>query len=687
MRVLIFCLLMMSFTSDGTSQAIRMYAYPHADTMRLIWLPDGFKTWEDGIEQGFKLYRSTIMDNGILATQEEQNDSKVFIGKFVCEGEDSWMSSLDTTDQWEVLAAGMVYGDFEVEPSSEIYKLGYMMDSEVGHSNRHLFNIIGVSNSGVAAEKMGYTHTDTGLIAGNIYQYEISLGESEAIINNIVVQAGRKPEWRKIEQFNIKNTPGGILARWEIVGEYTNYEVYRSIDGINWEMINDVPVMTVVGVTEGTYLDQSVEGEKEYYYRVRGKTIFGLWGPYSEELLIKRMVEPEEGTLIITSFEEKEKGVKIGWQYNGEAQLNELLVLYSEAYDGPYREIEFSKIEGSENVQVIEALKSGYIQVAGLDEYGRVIRSVRRLYNPIDITPPAPPQHLECEVDTMLSRVVLNWSGGNEPDLLGYRVYFSNQKEGNYLDMGLGVMDSAHWIMPVQYETKGESLFFKVKAVDQRYNASTFSEVCEVVLPDRKPPAAPLIRKIKDIGSNIEIEWAISPSWDVKEHLLERREEGTSWEMLVLKKEEGAIRMYRDTMVEAYKTYYYRIGAKDRGGNITYTEERSGKIGGYEYQSGIEGLTTKVENGNVTLSWRSAPPGALKRMILYRQVDDGDWITYKVFSQQDLRGMVQYEGGSWNYHYIDESVGTFLQYQYSIRQVWQDGRTSRKSDAVEVNLK
>ena len=147
-----------------------------------------------------------------------------------------------------------------------------------------------------------------------------------------------------------------------------------------------------------------------------------------------------------------------------------------------------------------------------------------------------------------------------------------------------------------------------------------------------------------------------------------------------------AIRVFQDTTIEGQVTYEYRIGAIDKGGNMAFSEIKKGKIERYDFGLGIEDFTVQNQEGYPLLMWESVPPGALRRVILYRRTDDGDWITYKVFSQQDLRANVSYQGGRWLYQYIDTAVYESRSYGYCLRQIWQDGRTSKRSEMVDLKL-
>ncbi len=672
---------------SGFTQQVKMYAYTHTDSLTLVWLPDGAEVWQKGIEKGFDLYRSRVMKDGILIPFNDRRASRQLIGSYKVLNQEDWLVSIDTSDQWEVLTYGMVYNELNAEPSRTDYKLGFMVDREIGEQKRYLFNLVSVSNSPIAMEKMGYKHQDSGLKDGDIYLYEIALSGSVEIMGEIIVQAGKKPAWRNIDDFSIENSQQGIQLDWVIHGEYINYSVFRSLDGLNWEEINESPIMTVEGVQEAAYLDQQVVNGHSYQYRIRGKTIFGLWGPYSDTKTVERVEQVEEGKLGFNSLISKETGCEIGWEYYGVVALNSLQLLFSETYEGPYNEIAFDVNPQPGLWDISNSINSGYLQLRGIDELNREVLSVKRLYNPIDITPPSPPIGLKCIVDTLSSRIILKWAASEESDLKGYRVYMSNQKNGNYVDVGQGVMDSTGWVMPVKYQTNGETLFFKLQSVDNRYNNSNLSETCSLLLPDRKPPSAPLVRKVMDKGNNLMIEWAISPSKDVVNHFLERMDESErQWKMLDMKKGDVEIRYYTDTTVLVQRTYSYRIGAKDRGGNVTFSEVKSGKIGGYNYPSGIETLHAVENDGQLELTWQSVPPGALNRIILYRAIDDNGWITYRVFNQESLRRMVEYSNGIWKYSFIDDSVNKSHRYRYSIRQVWQDGRTSRRSREVKIAI-
>ena len=52
-----------------------------------------------------------------------------------CLGYDAWMAVIDTSDQWEVLAAGMVYGDMEYGQPEGDMDLSFYLDKDAGQQN------------------------------------------------------------------------------------------------------------------------------------------------------------------------------------------------------------------------------------------------------------------------------------------------------------------------------------------------------------------------------------------------------------------------------------------------------------------------------------------------------------------------------------------------------------------------
>jgi hypothetical protein len=90
----------------------------------------------------------------------------------------------------------------------------------------------------------------------------------------------------------------------------------------------------------------------------------------------------------------------------------------------------------------------------------------------VDTVPPAPPVGLEIQAENDL--VTVRWDENAEPDLEGYRLYRSSEKDGPYKTATSNLLYCPWYygqVLPM------EMTYFKVTAVDRSGNESAYSRI------------------------------------------------------------------------------------------------------------------------------------------------------------------------------------------------------------------
>ena len=106
--------------------------------------------------------------------------------------------------------------------------------------------------------------------------------------------------------------------------------------------------------------------------------------------------------------------------------------------------------------------------------------------------PPEPPKDLSYEIDST-GKVNIKWALGEDEDLLGYHVYFTNNKRHYLHNVSHTVLQDTVFRDTFDLQSLTETGYYKVTALDFNYNVSEFSEWLEVIKPDIVPPSAPII--------------------------------------------------------------------------------------------------------------------------------------------------------------------------------------------------
>ncbi|QYS92162.1 hypothetical protein JJC04_06235 [Flavobacterium covae] len=114
------------------------------------------------------------------------------------------------------------------------------------------------------------------------------------------------------------------------------------------------------------------------------------------------------------------------------------------------------------------------------------------LVQPIDSIPPIAPQGLEGVIDT-LGIIKLKWKPNTEPDLYGYKVFRSYEKEGLYVELSTKVFNRTHYQDTITIKSLNKKVFYKLKALDIRYNESPLSNAFEIKKKDKIAPSIPVL--------------------------------------------------------------------------------------------------------------------------------------------------------------------------------------------------
>jgi hypothetical protein len=681
---MMFCIYASHGQEVPGEEVLRINSMAFGDSIRVMWMPGNEELWKKGISRGYKLSRTTIKRNGSFLQDDDQEMSRKVLGEYYCMTYDTWMATIDTTDQWEILAAGMVYGELEEVVPNGPLDLSSFLDKEAASANQYAFNLLAINHSFTAAEKMGLAFTDKDVDPGAAYLYTIEMVDIPEIYDNDIV-LNERVDIEPVSVLEINIIEKGLAITWPIrylESIYISYDIERSVAGTNnYQLVNSSPIMQAEGQMEMFYLDNTVEEGINYQYRVRGRTPFGTNGGYTISDQVKYLPRVIVKAPVLTTIDFSADTIYCHWAYEGElADELQFNVYFSPNHDGPYNRLNTDGLSIDDKPFIsTQVLPSGYFYVEAIHGNGESMSSVKRMYNPEDITPPAIPEGLSCAVDTMKSEIIVTWTENEELDLLGYRLFMANQEDGHYLEMLPGVIVETACRFPISATTNGEKMWYKVASVDARTNNSAMSESCKVILPDRTPPAAPLIRKVNNGDSSIVLEWAISPSYDILKHRIERRgEKEGEWKSLAETTDQEEIQFYEDINLENGLKHFYRIIAIDAGGNETSSIFRVGRLNDKKWKIDIEDWKVELKDGNAILSWSYLSPELLDRIIIYRRTGDRDMISYKIIRAEDLKVGLN-TSDKVTCQWVDKGLKAD-KYAYAIRAVWKDGGTSRKTE-------
>ena len=330
-----------------------------------------------------------------------------------------------------------------------------------------------------------------------------------------------------------------------------------------------------------------------------------------------------------------------------------------------------------------------YYKVVALDLNGYEIESFPSLGQLKDSIPPKAPIELsgECSLDGL---VTLNWTANKEDDLLGYRVFFSNQPDSNFTQITAEVVKGERFFYDIDAYSLSEDVYFKIMAVDYRENRSPLSKGAKVKRPDHIPPAPSVFNKVSPGMDGISLQWVGSSSKDIERHQLQRKLSAERhWTTLLDFDKSTYTNTYLDTAAYSTQEYQYRLLAIDDAGLTSISEI----VTAFALDSGIRAPVTNLTieqdaNGHVLLRWNY--PGPVNRLMdfqIFRAVGSDPMNNYDAI---DIVSFLSAQGGGpttdASFFYIDDEVDAGNTYHYQVMARHLDGGMSRLSAIVTINL-
>ncbi|PHO00909.1 hypothetical protein CSC82_26375 [Rhodobacteraceae bacterium 4F10] len=263
--------------------------------------------------------------------------------------------------------------------------------------------------------------------------------------------------------------------------------------------------------------------------------------------------------------------------------------------------------------------------------------------------------------------VTLQWKKNIEPDMLGYRVFKGNNAKEEFSQITVSPHLAATFYDSVSVKSLNDKVYYKIVAVDKRYNMSEYSDVLVLKKPDFIPPAPPVITSYKVEKETVNLTWANSQSNDIAKHEVYRRvRDSIQWNLIAtLPKDTLHIEYtdWKDTNVEGATAYQYLIKAVDDSNlQSINTKHTTIEVPRFTLLKGIKGLNTYVDKTNafIELFWKTVNEEAIVEIMIYKGKKDEKVSLLKNVLPSTNR-------------IVDENVKPNNIYTYILRPVFIDG--------------
>ena len=618
---------------------IRLKAGVKKDAIALRWAVDEPVAWQKANKIGFQLKRYTLVRNGKTLSVPEQKD----LGKFLPKPEKEWRKYVEENDNAAIVAQSLFGESFEVE-MGEGKKDGIegIINKSQEIDQRFAFALMAADLDFKVAELAGWAYVDKDAKPNEKYLYSVSINTdvSTSLLvekGSAVAQLSDYQDLPKPLDFIGIFQDKTVLLAWEYLqlrDIYTSYFIEKSENGRDFKPLGDLPVMNMNDKdgkpAQGmTYADSLAQNNVQYSYRIRGKTIFGDYGPYSE-IVSGAGKKAMEGAPMIKNFDViSDDLVKIEWEFpkESENQIVGFELLHSET-DGQntYKVVQKNISRNQRSIVTKNITPSNYFKIRAIGDNNQT-ESFSILVQLYDETPPAVPVGLTGKIDST-GIVRLEWKANTEKDLGGYHVFRGVQKGEEMMRLTPEMITKNTFEDKVALENLNSKVYYYVVSLDKRKNQSQPSEIIEIEKPDKVRPEAPVFAeyKLEDTG-DITLKWHKSHSDDAVLYQLFRKdidEPKAPVRKIYETKNIDTLYSYTDKQVENNKRYVYYLQAVDKSNLVSDKSLeitlRSNKIVPAAVITNLAGST----NGNkkiIELNWKNNSKN-ISEIIVYRQKGD-----------------------------------------------------------------
>ncbi len=543
-------------------------------SIKLRWAPNNPSVWELANKYGYTIERVTLSENNKIL--KDPIREKLTPAPLKPADEQFWVGPMDT-DDYVAVAAQAIFGEtFELTEnfSSDIAQV---VNKSKELEQRFTFALFAADQSLEAAQLSGLYFEDEMIAPNTKYLYRVYANIPKQIIelDTGFVYLGMS-DYKELPvpfDLTVDFSDQSAMISWDgslVANVYNSFWVERSTDGENFEKIVENPVVnTFQGNQPKTRrifkLDSLPSNDKLYYYRVKGIDAFGEVGPATK---------PVSGSgkplfafnARITGHNTSEAGaVEINWDFptEGEKLLQSFEVKRFHPQTKTYEPIEEGLAPTSRSFIDERARSTNYYVISSKDKYGNGNESFPYLVQLEDSIPPVQPVGLKGEIDTT-GLVYLSWTPNPDADVLGYKLFKSNFASQEFIQIPGPVIETVNFVDTIALDNLTETIFYKVRALDYRYNPSEFSAVLKLEKPDLVPPSAPVFKEIKSDSSGILITWVNSTSADLSQHVLYRRSQNESqWKVIKVVTLDDKQEFFLDRDVKHRTAYAYTMIAVD----------------------------------------------------------------------------------------------------------------------------
>lgn len=556
----------------------------------------------------------------------------------------------DSTHTYVGVAAQALYGPSYFNPKESDGMENYIFRRDQEQTQRQVMAYLAAEGHPDAADALGLRFVDRTVKKGEVYTYHVEcliprdIARLPIQVLDVVCQPFSRSENQLVQKISfLQNSPFTAFIFWP-KNQLSGYYVERSEDnGKNWISLTEAPIFghdpskddyEVFGDDIGRLLVghvgfiDSLKLDKKYVYRVRGFDAFGDYAPSrkSETFQMEDLIPP---TIPVLEFivPEDNKVCTLNWFVEKtDDDLKGFVVTFSDGPEGPWSRI--TDVLPPDTRQWVDKNAydrgRGFYRLFAMDKSGNVSYSLSQINNIEDDIAPSAPTGLVGVVDTS-GVVLLEWNENPEKDVLGYRVYFANQLDHDFMQKtGRRYEENSFWDT-LSMHTLTKYIYYYVVAEDNSHNFSLPSDTLAIPVPDIVPPGAAVLKDHTQTDESVTFSWMQSTSNDVVAYVVYRKKDN--------EKQWKQVRIFHPEELEP-------------GAHITFTDYPEPSATNYNYCIEVfdNSRLSSGKTGQTTVRFRGASvveiPLTLKASLNKAKTCANLEFTYEYKSKKDYYGVI-----------------------------------------------
>lgn len=568
--LLIFILLAQVLSGQkGSPPSIVIKTHTYSDGVAIRWTPSEASLWQKWNNNGYRLERQTI----------EKNGETLVNGELVLMGGKSIKSLSDSV--WTIYAnntpeAGLIqsclFQDINVEN-----RLKKDIISNFDDANQcYAFSMLAMQQKFELALAAGLGYLDNSIKNDEVYLYKLYPVNSVSNDTQLfVVDCKEITQLPIIENFTARVVENRIQLKWngkKYHSDYFGFQIERSMDsGKTFYPVNASPIIPNYANNEQVstfeiYSDSILRYEYEIQYRIKGMSFFGQYDIPSLPDTVVAFPEtfefPKELSVVISV----DSIGQLKWNYDKKSErlISGFNISIADSANGEFKTLDLKTIQP--NVRRFELALTkpvSYLRVNAITKNGTLRPSFPLMVQIVDSFPPVAPSIISVAIDTN-GVVKISWPENKETDLLGYKLFRGNSRTSEFSSISPHYLLDTFWTDTLINTFIRDSIYYKLVAFDNRFNQSVYSKIMAVKVPNRIPPAPPLIYDISSEYDVVSIKWHHSSSNDVDHYVILKFNPTSkdTTEIFAPKSKNS----YLDSQIIQGNLYFYTIKAMDFDG-------------------------------------------------------------------------------------------------------------------------